>query len=627
MMVAESGLGSYHRGKEADFYVDYAKVEYTTDRIRNVSVTTLSEARDAIHNAIKRLNSVKGFKQYVGELSAAPYDDAFDSLENRIEKLADAMDDKAILAHKYEDGSLGSDEFFSKNANINTSDSLLTKELKEKTENMGENAFYLIGYDSALLRIANYAEESGVSIAGTVADNGRTLVGRLVDSSDVSSTDVLSAGGGGGVDPVASESKNSSLNGKTFQEACLIDREEFLRELGIEHASEPEIPSPSTAGHEPGLRLSPSLGHIGSIVSLAASVSPISDNPSSGSPSTSAQELATSTPEVTSLTITGVKLPRNGEPTSITSSPMSQPEHEQDAGSQFDPKGQTHTNPQTNNQNKSNPQNRRRPPRQEESQKQTTPQGGYTSAPSTAAPPPSVGSQTRPPTTDVQTKPATVPSTVATNPATVTPINLKNTKTTPNIKTNPPTRPKEPIHAGVGYTDRGEITVDSGPSASPISEMNVGASAIARPKTITDTEQTIDEIIKGTKYTRVPTSEKPIFADKSGASSPVIPAAAGISVAAAAGVGAKAYIDYKKAKAAETNPPVEIEEEHTKDIVNYDNQERIVIDDYFEDPEKEDDGLRLETWDESEEEDELEQENVPEEYQLSFGKEELEELV
>ena len=63
-----------------------------------------------------------------------------------------------------------------------------------------------------------------------------------------------------------------------------------------------------------------------------------------------------------------------------------------------------------------------------------------------------------------------------------------------------------------------------------------------------DNTASIDEIIKGSKYTKIPTSSKPISATSSTGSgtSAVIPIAAGLSAAAAAGIGAKAYMDRKR---------------------------------------------------------------------------------
>ena len=64
--------------------------------------------------------------------------------------------------------------------------------------------------------------------------------------------------------------------------------------------------------------------------------------------------------------------------------------------------------------------------------------------------------------------------------------------------------------------------------------------------TISETTTSIDEIIKGNKYTKIPTSTTPIKkAPSKGGGSAIIPIAAGLSAAAAAGIGAKAYIDRK----------------------------------------------------------------------------------
>ena len=56
----------------------------------------------------------------------------------------------------------------------------------------------------------------------------------------------------------------------------------------------------------------------------------------------------------------------------------------------------------------------------------------------------------------------------------------------------------------------------------------------------------IDDIIKGNKYSKVPTSSTPLSPTSRSGGSAVIPIAAGLSAAAAAGIGAKAYIDRKK---------------------------------------------------------------------------------
>ncbi len=59
-----------------------------------------------------------------------------------------------------------------------------------------------------------------------------------------------------------------------------------------------------------------------------------------------------------------------------------------------------------------------------------------------------------------------------------------------------------------------------------------------------DEDSALDNIINSSKYSKIPTSTTPSSTKKKGSSS-VIPIAAGLSVAAAAGIGAKAYLDRK----------------------------------------------------------------------------------
>ena len=54
----------------------------------------------------------------------------------------------------------------------------------------------------------------------------------------------------------------------------------------------------------------------------------------------------------------------------------------------------------------------------------------------------------------------------------------------------------------------------------------------------------LDSVINGSKLTKIPTSTTPTSPKKRGGSS-VIPIAAGLSAAAAAAIGAKAYLDHK----------------------------------------------------------------------------------
>ena len=61
----------------------------------------------------------------------------------------------------------------------------------------------------------------------------------------------------------------------------------------------------------------------------------------------------------------------------------------------------------------------------------------------------------------------------------------------------------------------------------------------------------IDEIIQSNHVRKIPTSQTPVISKKNGSQTSVVPIATGLSVASAAGMGAKAYMDYRKNKEEE----------------------------------------------------------------------------
>ena len=78
----------------------------------------------------------------------------------------------------------------------------------------------------------------------------------------------------------------------------------------------------------------------------------------------------------------------------------------------------------------------------------------------------------------------------------------------------------------------------------PSNNGNSGGSSITGA--LTEGTTSIEDVIKGSKVTKVPTSPSPVTTTSSSSgSSAVIPIAAGLSAAAAAGIGAKAYMDRK----------------------------------------------------------------------------------
>lgn len=157
--------------------------------------------------------------------------------------------------------------------------------------------------------------------------------------------------------------------------------------------------------------------------------------------------------------------------------------------------------------------------------------------------------------TDTSTKPTT-PSkdTTTITPATSSPSTSGPTTsiTTPPSNGNgneATTGSTNTIHTGGGYTGTSGYTSGTVNTTGNITEGTTDA-GLGTDSSITGalTEGTtsIEDVIKGSKVTKIPTSPSPVTTTSSSSgSSAVIPIAAGLSAAAAAGIGAKAYMDRK----------------------------------------------------------------------------------
>ena len=158
-----------------------------------------------------------------------------------------------------------------------------------------------------------------------------------------------------------------------------------------------------------------------------------------------------------------------------------------------------------------------------------------TSPPTTAAP---TTAMTSPPTTAAPTTAMTSPPTTAA--PTATPIT-----TAPSV-TPSQTTTGGTYHTGGGYTGTGGYTENNTTLPTDgTTETTTGLDDIK--DTLTDGTTSIEDVIKGSKYTKIPSTPSPVTTTSpSGGSSAVIPIAAGLSAAAAAGIGAKAYMDRKK---------------------------------------------------------------------------------
>lgn len=146
--------------------------------------------------------------------------------------------------------------------------------------------------------------------------------------------------------------------------------------------------------------------------------------------------------------------------------------------------------------------------------------------------------------------PKPTPPTDSTTTQTPTPpSNNSNTNTVITPPSNPGTG-QTTQHTGGGYSGSGGYRGYTGGGNSGTEAAASTITETATPSTVEDvisnSKTSIDDVIKGSKYTKIPTSSKPITTTSRSSGSTVIPVVAGLSAAAAAGIGAKVYMDRKK---------------------------------------------------------------------------------
>ena len=168
-----------------------------------------------------------------------------------------------------------------------------------------------------------------------------------------------------------------------------------------------------------------------------------------------------------------------------------------------------------------------------------------TEPPTTTKPPTGGGPGTETP--KVTTPPTTPPPTVTTPttpeitvPEVTTPTYPEETQTVVTPGTDTPTSASD--HFGGGYSGTNGFDGETEPELSDLDAVKTS----------------IDDIIKGNKYSKIPTSAKPIAKAQAGSTgSTVIPLSAGLSAAAAVGLGAKAYLDKKTRSEEEEEEDIE----------------------------------------------------------------------
>ncbi|MBP5679198.1 MAG: hypothetical protein J6X28_05205 [Bacilli bacterium] len=187
--------------------------------------------------------------------------------------------------------------------------------------------------------------------------------------------------------------------------------------------------------------------------------------------------------------------------------------------------------------------------------------GGGSRQPTTTQPETGTKPDTTPPTkpTEPPTKPDTTPPTQPTDPPT------KPDTTPPTKPTDPPTRPStnpptppdttpgySPIPVGSSGTSSGGDGGDhsgAGYDGAVLSTDPVPLEDDGRMEAmegLDDSTSSIEKVIDTQNYKKIPVTEKPIETTTSKSKSSVIPIAAGLGIAAAAGIGAKVYMDHSK---------------------------------------------------------------------------------
>jgi len=214
--------------------------------------------------------------------------------------------------------------------------------------------------------------------------------------------------------------------------------------------------------------------------------------------------------------------------------------------------------------------------------------------PTTSTPPsetPTTSTPTAPTTPTTPNKPVTptTPST-GTNPTPPTPSpsqpgGNQSTIVTPpsnNSSTQPPTQ-----HTGGGYSGTGGYRPYTGSSSNQtdITDTVVPEEPSTIDDILKDSSTSIDSVVKGNKYTKIPTSSKPLTgaSSSSGGGSTVIPIVAGVSAAAAAGLGAKAYMDRKKNNENSDDEDITTEEWSGDDTISLDYDDSSDTESYLDD--------------------------------------------
>lgn len=204
----------------------------------------------------------------------------------------------------------------------------------------------------------------------------------------------------------------------------------------------------------------------------------------------------------------------------------------------------------------------------------TTPTPTETKKPTTQTTTPSTPTTTTPSTPTTNT---TTPST----PTTTTPPSGNGNNNVVTTQASNPGTTQTTQHTGGGYSGSGGYRGYTGGGTSGTEAVTETASV---EDVLSESTTSIDDVIKGSKYTKIPTSSRPITTTASGSSgSAAIPVVAGLSAAAAAGIGAKVYMDRKKNNENGEYDEIETDEWSGEDTLNLNYDDSSDTETYLDD--------------------------------------------
>ena len=99
-------FASWFTGRSG-LYEDTDKVQSAIDNLEKIKTSTVEDGKETVQAAIDKLNSVKGFYQYVGSLNRSAFDPLFDVASETIDGLVGQINAKVADIEEYNNSSLG----------------------------------------------------------------------------------------------------------------------------------------------------------------------------------------------------------------------------------------------------------------------------------------------------------------------------------------------------------------------------------------------------------------------------------------------------------------------------------------------------------------------------------------